>query len=121
MLPRSTTLSTLSRFGDTPHPLDALPKIPPAWSTGSKALLLMQSAVLSGSMRPVATVREVLRVESTGEAVGASDIGVVLRVFEEGFGGARGEVKALEGAVWELEGETWDREGAVEDLGTARK
>lgn len=123
----SATLTSLSRFGeDAPHTLPTLSQIPPAWSPGSKSLLLMQSAVLSASMRPVATVREMLRVESTGgDAQGRAGedpeaVGRFLRNFEEGVRAGREEVEGLEGAVREFERETWDREGAVEDTGGAR-
>lgn len=74
-------------------------------------------------MRPVATVREMLRVESAGADVhgwageNAEVLGEFLRQFEEGVRGGRGVIAGLEGAVRELEGETWDREGAVEDMG----
>lgn len=88
---------------------------------------MMQSAVFSAAMRPVATVREVLRVESTGdgspEAGGSGNteaLGRFLRVFEDGVRAGREEVEGLEGAVREFERETWDREGAVEDMGSAK-
>lgn len=78
-------------------------------------------------MRPVATVREVLRVESTGGDVqgwageNPEALGRFLREFEGGVEAGRQEVEGLEGAVREFERETWDREGAVEDMGSAKR
>ena len=142
-LSRSTTLTALTRFGDAPPQLlkrqsialNRVPKptIPGFWTADWPRLLVLQSAVFSGSMRPVATVREVVRVESAGaDTQKWADIQRWAARNPEILGGFLGEVKwgvrrgkraitGLERRVRELETETWDREGAVEDLGGAKR